>query len=229
MDSQGAHIVKYGFGTVFENGDSERRFRRDPKSHGIAPEPPAFFTAEDLKAARDHGFNDGVAAGREQELGTIGQQLAEAQTAIGKALADAIRAYHERRALALRDTATLARTMARKIVGKLIETMPASMIEDSLAQCLDRLHQTPAITVRVPEALVESIAPAITAAATEAGFTGAITVAGESALADASVRIEWADGGATRITATLWTEIDTLIDRFLGDEADIAPDRAERT
>jgi len=229
MTSQPAEIVKYGFETVFEGGKSERRFHRRAQQPEVAPEAQAFFTAEDLKAASAAGFDEGVATGHEQERATINQQLAEAQAAIAHALTETARAFHDQRALALRDTAALAKAMARKIAGKLIDTMPAALIEDSLAQCLDRLHQAPAITVRVPEALAGSIDPAVKTAAAAAGYAGTVTVAGDTALTDASVRVDWADGSATRITATLWRDIDALIDRFLGDDADAIADGEEQT
>mgnify|MGYP004704999233 CR=1 FL=1 len=71
------------------------------------------------------------------------------------------------------------------------------------------------VVLRVSQHLFEPIRQRLTELAQKTGFAGKFVLLADDALGPVDCRLEWADGGAERITDRLAREIDAVLERAL--------------
>lgn len=199
--------------------------QREPADDADAPEeevpeaPPApTFSEEDLEQARKQAFTDGMASGHKQAQDSIEQQSAMAAGVIGERLAELTRIDQEARQTGVRDVTTLARAIATKVAGDLIDEAPLAVIEKVASESLNRLFGETEVIIRVCETLAEPLRQRLDTANLRGGFTGQLSVLGEPSLTGADCRIEWANGMAERDSDAVWRDIRETISRFVRDD-----------
>lgn len=102
----------------------------------------------------------------------------------------------ERECNAIRTNAiTLATTTATLLAEELTKRMPEANLEALFADALELIGETPHVTFRVNDALVEPVRKAVSSIADERGFTGKIVVLGDRETKIGDCSLQWADGG----------------------------------
>ena len=198
---------------------------RAPDEDTGAPEedvpeaPPApTFSEEELEQARQQAFTDGMASGHKQAQDSVEQQTAMAVGVIGERLAELTRIDQEARQTGVRDVTTLARAIATKVAGDLIDEAPLAVIEKVASESLSRLFGETDVIIRVCETLAGSLRRRLDTADARGGFTGQLSVVGEPSLSGADCRIEWSNGMAERDSDAVWRDIRETISRFVSDD-----------
>ena len=118
----------------------------------------------------------------------------------------------------MRDVTTLARAIATKVAGDLIDAAPLAVIEKVASESLNRLYGETGVIIRVCETLAEPLRQRLDTPDARGGFTGQLSVLGDPALAGADCRIEWSNGMAERDSDAVWRDIRETISRFVSDD-----------
>ena len=197
-----AQAKKFLFDTAFA-AKAEREQKPKPQ-----------FTEDDLAAARGEGQQAGFQMGREAAQREVERRVADALEAVAAGLAG-IDAAQARAAAELRaEAARLALAIAGKLAPELVARQPLAEIEAVIVDCLAQLPTEPRVVVRVAEGLVEALTGRIEALTRRAGFSGAVVLLGEPAMASGDARVEWADGGAERDLARTYAAIEEAVNRY---------------
>ncbi len=230
-------VRKFLFDTNFDAGEPaaetpERGAGAAPAAPSQAREADPGFSAEDLEQARSEGFAAGRAEGEaaarqaafeegraagQSEAEQAGVHLAaEALTLVGQRL----QALLDQRAQTADEARELALTVLRAALGKLCPVVTArhglEEVEALLADCLTRLGEEPRVVVRVADDLYDTLDGRLGDLTRRSGFEGKVVLLSEPELTAGDLRVEWADGGAERDTATLLRDLDDILDRALG-------------
>lgn len=208
---------KFLFDTAFAAAKAQREQKPKPQ-----------FTEADLAAARGEGQQSGFEMGREQTMREIARRAADALEAAAGGLAR-IDAAQANAACEIRiDAARLALAIAAKLSPALIARLPLAEIEAVVADCLVQLPMEPRVVVRVAEPLVERLTAGIDEIVRRTGFSGAVVLLGEPAMALGDARVEWADGGAERDFRRTLGAVEETIERYCRMQDDSSRRPAER-
>ncbi|HYG87610.1 MAG TPA: FliH/SctL family protein [Azospirillum sp.] len=223
----------------------DESFDVDLHGHGYAraeevetlPPPPA-FGAEELAAAREAGFQEGVVTGREAGFiqgsaeghaaglaeGTA-QGRAEMEASVAALTASALDriaagvetliAEREATNAARRDQpAHIALAIVRKLMPELARRGGLAEIEAMVRSCLTELIDEPRLVVRVADDTLELVREQLEGIASR-GFDAKLTIVGDATLGPGDCRIEWAEGGTERDTGRLLADIEQCAARLL--------------
>lgn len=171
---------------------------------------PPVYTDDELRGARDHGYEAGLAAGRAQALGDAEIRLCELLEGVQGRLQGMADGVAERHSLVAQDIVLLARAIAAKVTGARATEENLRLVEEMAQECLTSLYQAPEVTIRVDPALAEELRERLLATA----LSLSVTVTGDEHLQGADCRIDWQDGGATRLDADILQDIDELLARY---------------
>ena len=196
-----------------------------PDEAGGAPEeevpgaPPApTFSEEELEQTRQQAFTEGMASGHKKAQDSIEQLTAMAVGVIGERLAELTRIDQEARQTGVRDVTTLARAIATRVAGDLIDEAPLAVIEKVASESLNRLFGETDVIIRVCETLAEPLRQRLDTPDARGGFTGQLNVLGDPSLTGPNCRIEWSNGMAERDSDAVWRDIRETISRFVSDD-----------
>jgi flagellar assembly protein FliH len=213
----GKHTRKFLFDTDFLD-DRPRMASPEPVDVEPAepePPPPPTFTEEELESARSAGFTEGRAQGLIEAQSSIERQTAMALERLAGGLKDLFEQHHRHSEAVVHDAAQLAHTIARKICPELAQRNALVEIEALTRQAVEYLADEPRVIVRMNAASLEALGDRLQAIMRTAGFEGQVLLRNENALGDGDCRIEWANGGAERLTEQLWAQIDEMCAHFL--------------
>lgn len=182
------------------------------------PDEPTVAIADhvaEVRRADEAAFARGVVEGRRQAEADETARLAGAMQRLSLLFAEAQSEFTRIAQAAEHHAAGLALTMARKLAGTLVQKYPVAEIEAVARSVFGHLRAVPHVVVRVEAGLVEAAKPKIDRIAAESGFAGAVMVLGEPDMRLGDVRIEWADGGASRDGEALERVLDEVVRRYL--------------
>lgn len=210
---------KFLFETSFDKERSERA-KAAAAAKAAAEQPPApTFSEEELETARQAAFAEGKAAGLTEAESAQAKRLAEAIEGLApnfsqlgeqiSADADAVR----------QETLDAALTVVRKLFPRLAHDHGLEEVSAVIDSCLERLRDEPRMVVRCADADLDALRERVEQSAAQSGFEGKLVFLADERLASGDLRVEWADGGAERNQASLWKEIDAVIERALNPEA----------
>lgn len=177
--------------------------------------PPPSFSEEDLEAAREAAFAAGHEAGLE-----AGRQSAEAQTlaavqSVAGQIGTLFTAHDKAVDAMLADAAEIAVTAARKIAPAYARIHGTEEIEALVRQTIVNLLDEPRVVVRLHPDTRDALEERLTDAARRSGFENQLVLLPDEQLAPDDSRIEWASGGAERLTQEVWQQIDDVLARFV--------------
>jgi flagellar assembly protein FliH len=174
---------KFGFDTVFDDRG------------GVAYTPPKVkktWTAEEVEAARQQGFQDGersAVARAEQEAANALNDVAHA---IREAFGALTHVAHEHR----EGSAMLALACARKIADAALQHFPEAPVAAALEALAREVEAQPRIFVRVSPELEERTQAALENVAAQIGYQGQIVARADGGMAPAAFTFDWGDGRA---------------------------------
>ncbi len=194
---------------------ADRKAAEEAAAMAAEPPPPTFSEAE-LETAQAAAFEAGRSQGHAEALETIEQRSLAALEEIGRLLPQ-IFAQHEAAMASLADDAVeLAYVMVRKLAPELSRRGAPSEIDAVVRDCFANLRGRPRVVVKVAQSLAAPLAPRIAETARMVGFEGQVQVLGDAALAPGDCVLDWVEGGAERLTAEIWREVDEAVVRMLG-------------
>lgn len=236
-DGTAPRVRRYLFETSFDPEEIERRAQLARQAAEAAraaaeppppppPPPPPTFSAEELAAARAEAYASGLEAGRQEAMASIERVVGDALQALAPqaaALVEAQRAVDDE---LVRDAAEVALAIVRKMLPEYTRKHGLAEIEAMIRECLARMLDEPRLVIRVSDAVLDPVQSRVAEMARSAGHEGAIIVMADPDLGPADAKIEWADGGAERISARIWSDIEAAVARIRGDGSDAATEPA---
>ena len=203
---------KFLFETTFDPSGPPSGLRPTKK------EPVKTFTEEEVGQARDDGFAAGKEAGQkaaekliERDISQTLEKLTQQFTQLGEKQAQAIQRQG-------REAVEAALSVIRKLFPSLAEKHGMTEIETIINECLSRLRDEPRVVIRVADSLLDAVNERVAGLAAKAGFEGKIVLIAQDDLQAGDVRVEWADGGAERESKTVWSEIENVVARVIGEK-----------
>ena len=200
---------KFLFDTEFDVG------QRDPGGTGVTLQDDEILTRQHLDEAHAEGYAVGKAEGRTEAEGESSRMAAHALERFARDFAAMKEAHANALAHHAREATALAVAVARKLAPALMTAQPLAEIEALITDCLSRIMGEARVVVRVQNDLVEALDQRIEALTKQLGFDGQVILLGEDGLASGDCRVEWADGGAERNTASLANALDEAINRLV--------------
>lgn len=195
--------IKFTFGTSFDAPAQAKKA------------PPVTFSEHQMMDAEAAAFAKGKEAGHAQAMADIAERTAATCAALADAVTHLMTAEASRHAQTQIEAVNMALAIARKLAPALIAAEPLAEISRVVGNCLSLGHREARILVRVAEELTDSVKHACDTAAQGQGFMGKLVILGDPALHASDCRVEWADGGCERDSASLDQEIDQIIARYI--------------
>jgi len=186
---------------------------------GAGPAEKAVASAEHailLGEAESKGFRDGFAAAEKEGTAVAARRTAVALEQIGDALDRLARGLTAVEQRLETESIELAIAIARKLAPELVSRQPFAEIAALAAECFKQLATAPHVVVRVNDALHQAARMQLDEIARTRGFEGRLVVLAEPEIAVGDCKIEWADGGIVRDTASTDIAIGDAIRRYLG-------------
>lgn len=211
----------------------------EPEPELPPPPPPPTFGEADLAAARAEGYAEGEVAGKSAGYGqgfvagnnagrqdgyenakreieaTVQARIANALEAIGGGVQHLINEQHAAGAVLSDQPVHIALAIVRKLMPELARRGGLAEVEGMVRACLTDLIDEPRLIVRVAEDTVDLVREHLDEVIGSRGFGAKLMVVGDPALAPASCRIEWAEGGLERDTARLLADIERRVANLL--------------
>lgn len=181
------------------------------------PEPEApTFSEEDVARARADGFAEGHARGVGEAAEATERRAADAIERVADSVAALLADREAVAEEAMRQAMEVGTAVAAKMFPELHRRGALDEVERIVALAVERMADEPKLTVRVAEAVRDTVAERIGRLAETRGFAGRVDVVADAALAEGDCAVEWANGGARRDAARMEREISEIVARNLG-------------
>lgn len=171
----------FTFDTVFDGG------------RVISPaRPKTAYTPDEYQAGRAEAYAEGQASAVARAEADAAAALAAARAQIAQALTALQALAHEHRVA----SAELALACGRAIAGAALDRFPEGAATAALEALAREIESAPRLSVRCAPERAERLGTALEGAAAAVGFTGAVGVRADPAVADAAFLFDWGDGRA---------------------------------
>jgi flagellar assembly protein FliH len=197
---------KFLFDTDFAGAGEAR-----PAETAVARAEYARKLAEAEAAARDRGYAEAQA----DAAAETGRRLAAALERIAAAIVIANEALAAIETRLECEAVEVAVAVARKLAPALIAVEPFAEISALASDCFRQLIAAPHVAVRVNDALYAVAKEKLDDIARAKSFEGRLVVLAEPDIALGDCRIEWADGGINRDSATANATIGAAVDAYV--------------
>jgi flagellar assembly protein FliH len=157
----------------------------------------------------------GRRAGMADAKAQADRRVAETLERIGARLAESAGALQTIEARLECEAVEVAVAVARKLAPALIAREPFAEIAELASNCFKELMTAPHIAVRVNDALYAAAREKLEDIARAKSFEGRLVVLAEPEVAIGDCRIEWADGGINRDSATADAAIGEAVSAYL--------------
>ena len=196
------NATKFTFDTVF-------RSDREGRKEHVRTKARRVFSEAEVESLVSAARAQGAAEGEVRALETMTLATRDLAGAMRESFA---RAAHDVEALRA-ESSSLALTLARKIAGAALVSLPGAEVERALREAMHQAIGEPRIVLRAGPAVADMLAPRIAEIAHEEGYEGRVQLSADAALSGADCRIEWRGGGAERAEAAIAAALDELITR----------------
>jgi flagellar assembly protein FliH len=189
-----------------------------PEEIVAEPPPPPTFSEEELEAAKIVARQQGHAEGYEAGLKHAAEQMdAKRQTAERTIthLAKTIDGLHSRYQQMLdqeaQELSQLVLLIARKVTSTILSANAADGVAELVTRCLPVILAKPQLMIDLNTTSFESTMDHIESLLQTSGFEGEIQFRSNAAIGPYDAILDWGTGHASRNTAELWQEIETLL------------------
>jgi len=189
----------------------------EPEVVSVEPEvpPPPTFSEDELAAARQQAYADGLAdgtrSGQAEAMAGQTQQLNEVLARLDVQLNQLLKVQLDNRAEVIDRSVQVALTITRKLVPSFAARHGLSEIEGLVRQCMAQLNAEPRLVIRTHDSLLDEVTAKVQAMAEAQGFEGKLVFIGDEQMGPGDCRLEWADGGAERDEARIWADVDRVV------------------
>lgn len=197
--------------------EAKARETADAEAAAIAAAPPPpSYSQEELDQVAEESFQRGIAQGRAEAMTGIEQRQADTCQAVGDRIDGLLRGQRAAFDEMAGEMLELTYTLLRRLSPELARRGGLTEIEAVIAEIFHNLRDEPKVIARVHPDMLAGIAPRLDEAAARNGFEGQLVLRGDESLAEGDCRLEWADGGAERVSRELWRRIDAALERLIG-------------
>lgn len=167
------------------------------------------YTEEQLLIAKEQahaqGRSEGVAETRRAQEEATHKAL---QKTI--ALLEQLMLAEDRREIEqMMQTVRLAMRVTHKLLPQFAESHAMAEVERVILEAIDARRDEPRIAITVSAAQLDMLKEQIDTLAAQRGYAGKVIIIADDAMQASDVRVEWADGGAERLYARLYAQIET--------------------
>jgi flagellar assembly protein FliH len=180
------------------------------------PNPGRRISDVDVASAREQGFHDGFAQGRQQAQAEQNAALTHMAGVLASQAQALLAAQDQHRDEIEAGAAALAITIARRIAGAALAEKPNAVLEQAARECIAHARTAPHLAVRVNEAMVTETEKLFGRLIHESGYAGKLIILGEPEIMPGDARLEWADGGVFIDRGALDAAIAQAAHRILG-------------
>jgi flagellar assembly protein FliH len=164
-----------------------------------------------LAEAEARGYRNGVAAGATEVERKLAAALGRTAASL-EVMARGLEAIERRLET---EAVEVAVSVARKLAPALMRREPFAEIAALAGDCFAHLVGAPHVVVRVNDALYDTARARLDEIAAASGFSGRLVVLADPDVVFGDCRVEWADGGVVRNTATTEAAIMEAVERYL--------------
>jgi flagellar assembly protein FliH len=198
--------TKFMFDTDFTGGP------RKPVEPVITIAEHTVKLAEAETASQKRGY----AQGRNDAQVEVDRRIAATLDTIAQSMAAASAALQRIEARLECEAVEVAVAVARKLAPTLVAREPFAEISALASDCFRQLSAAPHIVVRVNDAVYSTAKEKLEEIARAKSFEGRLVVLAEPDIALGDCRIEWADGGINRDSATTEAVIGEAVAGYVG-------------
>ena len=202
-----------------------RFLQRDLSETALRQPAEPLFSAAELAASREDGFEAGREAGLAHAATTHAAAEAAALTAIAAALAQG---QADAAIVANQAGIALARALLAGMQAVMPELIRRSALDEAgamLARILPGLSCEPLVHVHVPSAIASGVSAAVRRLTPD--HAGRVDVTAAHDLEPGAVRIAWSGGRAIRRPAQVWQSVMDAFEPLLNEEAAKDTDNGE--
>ena len=168
------------------------------------------FSEEELQAARETAYQEGMQAGLQEAMNGIEQHVSATLEVVGATLDRIDEQQKTANEMIARETMDLAIAAVEKLLPQFARQGGAAEVESFVQDILAQILEEPRIAVTVSEELAPELERNLIDLAGRIGFGGAIAVVGDATLGPADCRIRWSEGDAERVLEATRREIAAL-------------------
>ena len=170
------------------------------------------FSEEELQAARELAYQEGMQAGLQEAMNGIEKQVSATLEVVGATLGRIDEQQKCANDMIARETVDLAIAALEKLLPQFAREGGAAEVEGFVQGILTQILEEPRIAVTVSEELAGKLKRNMIDLARKIGFDGAIVVVGDASLGPADCCIKWSEGNAERLLENTRRKIATLTD-----------------
>ncbi len=177
------------------------------------------YSADDLEAAKQSAYADGL----DQATQGFERRAAQALEEIARQLATLHEAQAKSHETVQRNALEVAVSVVRKLFPGIEARDGLTMVENVVVDSLRQLLDEPRVVIRIHDSIIQALQDRLQQIAESVGFPGQLVLLGDDGLGLGDCRVEWADGGAERLSPSIWAEIDAAVERCLAGASDPPP------
>ena len=178
--------------------------------------------AQKLKEAEAVGYQHGFAQAQAEARVDAEHRAAAALERVAASLAALDQSLAAVEAKIETEAVEVAVAVARKLAPELVAREPLAEMIALAKECFRHLVATPHVVVRVSDTLHGSAREKLDEIVRVGGLDSRLVVMAEPDIAPGDCRIEWADGGITRDSATIQAAIEEAVTRYVDARRGIA-------
>lgn len=166
------------------------------------------YTEEQLllakKLAQETGKTEGVKETRQNQEETTLRCVEKVITLLEKL----ILAEDKREIASMMNTVKLTARVTHKLLPQFADKYAMDEIERVITEAIEARRDEPRIAITVPTAHLDVLKNQIDGLAAEKGYAGKLILLADDNMSPSDVRVEWADGGAERLYARLYAQVE---------------------
>ena len=175
----------------------------------VEPEDVApVYSEEQLLLAREQSHAQGKAEGIAETRAAQEEKISGLLEKVSAQVLHLASAEERREMEKSIDAAKLALRIAHKLMPQFAQQFSLNEVEHVILSAIDARRDEPRIAVSVPTAHLDALKLRVDAIALEKGYAGKVILIADDTLSEMDCRVEWADGGAEKIYARLFAEIE---------------------
>lgn len=177
---------------------------------GKVPPPPTYSQAEMDDAcalARQEGFAAGELAAQQQQQAQLLALASVIEQKITQLFDDAAQQEQVR----ADEIGSIALAITRKILPEMVQAQALDGIVEQIKQICRAMNSEPRLVVRVADILLDPLRAMLDTIIQQQAFAGTVILLADDQLTPGDCRVEWADGGIERKSASIWHQVEQAI------------------
>lgn len=193
------------------------------------PEPKIIyrgFSEEDVKKAREEGFQEGYGKGHEEgllngkkERFEVDRSISTSLSMLDQKLELLYQSFSAHLHKSTEDVEKLALMIAKKVAGKALDEKGEANIRHLVGECIGFILHEPEVTITVHRSMIQSLNDYLSQQLKIQGAEGKIHIQGSNDMPETDCTIEWKEGGAQLSIQDRWQQIYHV----LGEEIRLPP------